>query len=151
VRRSGRAGRLVGVTAVRRLHPRHWDGRRLLQFLTGLALLALAFGTPAASTAPGAPPVTVQASGAGSAAASARPAASVADTATVAAIERAPAAVPAARGEVPPAPVRAARESAGCQHDGSRVGRLVPPAADSAALAGVAQQAHGSRAPPRRG
>jgi hypothetical protein len=145
---------LVGVTAVRRLHPRHWDGRRLLQFLTGLALLALAFGTPAASTAPGAPPAMVQASGAGSAAATTvqvRPAASVADTATIAAIERAPAAVPAARGQVPPAPVRAVRESAGCQHDGSRVGRPAPPAADSAALAGVAQQAHGSRAPPLRG
>jgi hypothetical protein len=145
---------LVGVTAVRRLHPRHWDGRRLLQFLTGLALLALAFGTPAASTAPGALTATVQASGADSAAATTVQvglAGPVADTATAAAIERAPAAVPAARGEAAPAPVRAVRDSAGCQHDGSRVGRAVPPAADSAALAGAAPQAHGSRAPPRRG
>jgi hypothetical protein len=36
--------------------PRHWDGRRLLQFLTGLALIALAFALPA--LAPPAPPST---------------------------------------------------------------------------------------------
>ncbi|WP_275980096.1 hypothetical protein [Couchioplanes caeruleus] len=35
-----------------RLLPRHWDGRRLLQFLAGLALIALAFATPALSAAP---------------------------------------------------------------------------------------------------
>jgi hypothetical protein len=34
-----------------RLLPRDWDGRRLLQFLTGLALLALAFAAPAAPVA----------------------------------------------------------------------------------------------------
>ncbi|MGA5302368.1 hypothetical protein ACPCHT_20735 [Nucisporomicrobium flavum] len=35
-----------------RLLPRHWDGRRLLQFLAGLALIALAFATPALSATP---------------------------------------------------------------------------------------------------
>jgi hypothetical protein len=35
--------------------PRHWDGRRLLRFFTGLAMLALAFTVPAAVEA--APPV----------------------------------------------------------------------------------------------
>jgi hypothetical protein len=35
------------VAIVARLLPRHWDGRRLLQFLTGLALIALAFAVPA--------------------------------------------------------------------------------------------------------
>jgi hypothetical protein len=34
------------VATVVRLLPRHWDGRRLLQFLTGLALIALAFAAP---------------------------------------------------------------------------------------------------------
>lgn len=31
------------MTAVTRVLPRHWDGRRLLRFLTGLAMIALAF------------------------------------------------------------------------------------------------------------
>jgi len=35
------------VATVARLLPRFWDGRRLLQFLTGLALIALAFTVPA--------------------------------------------------------------------------------------------------------
>ena len=35
------------MATVERLLPRHWDGRRLLQFLTGLALIALAFALPA--------------------------------------------------------------------------------------------------------
>jgi hypothetical protein len=43
------------VTTVARLLPRHWDGRRLLQFLTGLALIALAFAVPALLN-PAAPP-----------------------------------------------------------------------------------------------
>ena len=34
------------MATVARLLPRHWDGRRLLQFLTGLALIALAFAVP---------------------------------------------------------------------------------------------------------
>jgi len=43
------------VATVARLLPRHWDGRRLLQFLTGLALIALAFAIPAL-TGPAGPP-----------------------------------------------------------------------------------------------
>ncbi|WP_250007042.1 hypothetical protein [Actinoplanes sp. M2I2] len=47
------------MTAVARVLPRDWDGHRLLRFLTGLALLALAFAThllPApAAAAPAAP------------------------------------------------------------------------------------------------
>jgi hypothetical protein len=49
------------VAAVARILPRFWDGRRLLQFLTGLALIAVAFAIPALAgppaTAP--PPATV--------------------------------------------------------------------------------------------
>jgi hypothetical protein len=43
---------LVIVADVARLLPRHWDGERLLRFLTGLALLALAFAANAGLTAP---------------------------------------------------------------------------------------------------
>ncbi|GGQ54846.1 hypothetical protein [Couchioplanes azureus] len=45
------------MAVVARLLPRLWDGRRLLQFLTGLALIALAFAAPALAAAP-APPAT---------------------------------------------------------------------------------------------
>jgi hypothetical protein len=142
---------LVTVAAVQRLHPRHWDGHRLLQFLTGLALLVLAFGTTAASAAPASPAAT-----------------------TV----EAPAAAPVvAGGDGASAPARSARHSDECQHDASRVARAMPPdpaaaapaAADTSAqapqvpagaaapvqaavarsAAGIAQRAHGSRAPPR--
>lgn len=44
------------MAVVARLLPRHWDGRRLLQFLTGLALIAMAFAVP--SLAPPAEPDT---------------------------------------------------------------------------------------------
>jgi hypothetical protein len=43
------------VATVARLLPRDWDGRRLLQFLTGLALIALAFALPVLLS-PAAPP-----------------------------------------------------------------------------------------------
>jgi hypothetical protein len=51
---------------VARLLPRHWDGSRLLRFLAGLAMLALAFTTPTftspvEATAP--PAVTAPAQG----------------------------------------------------------------------------------------
>lgn len=65
VRVSARNGRLVPVTAVTRVLPRHWDGRRLLRFLTGLAMLALAFTvhvTPPAPALPAAPPAAVASS-----------------------------------------------------------------------------------------
>ena len=50
------------MAIVARLLPRHWDGRRLLQFLTGLALIALAFAVPAAlgpADGPAESPVTI--------------------------------------------------------------------------------------------
>jgi hypothetical protein len=49
----------VTVADVARLLPRHWDGQRLLRFLTGLALLALAFAAHAGVTA--VPPAAVPA------------------------------------------------------------------------------------------
>jgi hypothetical protein len=49
---AGGNGKLIRVTAVARVLPRYWDGRRLLRFLTGLAMLALAFTTPAPAPAP---------------------------------------------------------------------------------------------------
>jgi hypothetical protein len=47
--------------------PRHWDGRRLLRFLTGLAMLALAFTvhvTPPAPALPAPAPLAAVASSA---------------------------------------------------------------------------------------
>jgi hypothetical protein len=56
------------MTAVVRVLPRYWDGRRLLRFLTGLAMLTLAFTThlhpaaepvvPPAAVAQAAPPAS---------------------------------------------------------------------------------------------
>jgi hypothetical protein len=40
---------LFSVADLARVLPRHWDGRRLLRFLAGLAMLALAFTAPASS------------------------------------------------------------------------------------------------------
>jgi hypothetical protein len=50
------------VATVARLLPRYWDGRRLLQFLAGLALIALAFALPSVlspSDVPAESPVTI--------------------------------------------------------------------------------------------
>ncbi|MET0495467.1 MAG: hypothetical protein ABW000_20270 [Actinoplanes sp.] len=49
------------MAAVARILPRFWDGRRLLQFLTGLALIAVAFAVPALAGPPASapPPATV--------------------------------------------------------------------------------------------
>jgi hypothetical protein len=50
------------VATVARLLPRYWDGRRLLQFLAGLALIALAFALPSVlspAEAPAESPVTI--------------------------------------------------------------------------------------------
>jgi len=50
------------VATVARLLPRYWDGRRLLQFVAGLALIALAFAVPALlgpADQPAEAPVTV--------------------------------------------------------------------------------------------
>lgn len=51
MRYQGQNGKLFIVADVARMLPRHWDGPRLLRFLTGLALLALAFGAQAGLTA----------------------------------------------------------------------------------------------------
>ncbi|MET3430121.1 hypothetical protein BJ973_009333 [Actinoplanes tereljensis] len=48
------------MTAVARVLPRNWDGHRLLRFLAGLAMLALAFTSPVPAT-PMAPPAAVTA------------------------------------------------------------------------------------------
>ncbi|MET0422487.1 MAG: hypothetical protein ABW046_01340 [Actinoplanes sp.] len=47
------------MTAVARVLPREWDGRRLLRFLTGLALLALAFTAHVEPPTRPAPPAVV--------------------------------------------------------------------------------------------
>jgi hypothetical protein len=47
------------VAVVARILPRHWDGHRLLQFLTGLALIALSFAVRV--DGPTATPATVSA------------------------------------------------------------------------------------------
>jgi hypothetical protein len=114
---------LVVVAVARRLLPRHWDGHRLLRFLTGLALLALTFG---GATVPAAPP----------------PAAPAPVTTTV----EAPPAAPAAP-EVQPATSQTVDKSDECRHDASRA-RVAQPVDDTAALAGATQRAYGSRAPP---
>jgi hypothetical protein len=117
---------LVVVAVVRRLLPRYWDGHRLLQFLTGLALLALTFGGSAVPATPA-------------------PAAPVPVTATVEApVETA--AEPAVHGVQSPTS-RTADTSDECQRDASRA-RGAQPLDDTAALAGATQRAYGSRAPP---
>jgi hypothetical protein len=114
---------IVALSA--RLHPRHWDGQRFLQFLTGLALLALAFAAPLAPSSVAPAPAAVLAAPA---------------TETVAVEEPAgPAAV-----EVPAPP---AAET--CRLGASGYRPVVPPADTSTALTGVEQRAHGSRGPPR--
>jgi hypothetical protein len=57
VQHRGQNGTLVTVADVARLLPRHWDGQRLLRFLLGLAMLALAFAAHAGltDTAPSTP------------------------------------------------------------------------------------------------
>ncbi len=48
MRVAGGNGNLIPVAVAAHVLPRHWDGRRLLRFLTGLAMLALAWTVPAA-------------------------------------------------------------------------------------------------------
>ncbi len=59
---AGENGNLILVAVVAHVLPRHWDGRRLLRFFTGLAMLALAFTGPAAFTAAPPAPVVITAS-----------------------------------------------------------------------------------------
>jgi hypothetical protein len=116
---------LVIVALLGRLHPRHWDGQRLLRFLTGLALLALAFAAPAAPAEAAVTPA---------------PAVEV----SVAAV-----AAPAPVSAPEPASIRDASPSETCWHDASGYTTVARPAGDTVALAGADQRVHGSRAPPR--
>jgi hypothetical protein len=163
VQLKGQNGRLVIVAELARLLPRHWDGQRLLRFLTGLALLALAFAAPifAAPVSAAAAPV--------SAAVAPVPAAVPASAALPVA---APASGSAASSTATPAgqEVVAATPDAQVATRGDRVERVVDTAAP-AALVGAAPvavrqlrlrpgsdsvppaaglRAHGSRGPPRR-
>jgi hypothetical protein len=103
VRVSARNGRLVGMTAVARVLPRDWDGRRLLRFLTGLAMLALAFTvhmTPPAAASPDLSAPAASASAASASAASGPVASESAASAPVVA-EEPVAALPAVPAETP--------------------------------------------------
>jgi hypothetical protein len=131
----------VIVALLARLHPRHWDGQRFLQFLTGLALLALAFAAPLApaGAAPVAPaPAAVLAAPAAEPVTVDEPAAAVAVDEPAAAVDEPAVAV------VPAAP---AAETG--KHDASGYRPVLPPADTATALTGVEQRAHGSRGPPR--
>jgi hypothetical protein len=112
---------LVIVALLERLHPRHWDGHRFLQFLTGLALLALAFAAPVAPVAAAPPPAVVVSS---------------AEVQTASADDASPVS-------------RDASPSEECRPDDSGYAAVARPVDRTAALAGVAQRVHGSRAPPR--
>src|SRR3954451_23640866 len=81
-------GKLGIVAVVARLHPRHWDGHRLLQFLTGLALLALSFIAPAAPAVAAPAPAPVTAEAAARAVAAAEPATAAPASAEVRAADR---------------------------------------------------------------
>jgi uncharacterized iron-regulated membrane protein len=165
-----RDGKLVIVAAVERLHPRHWDGHRLLQFLTGVALLVLAFGTAAASASP----VTTTVEAPAAAPAAGRDRAAPADRHSGECqhdASRAGRAVPAAQDDAvaadsaaPAAAVPAGAVAAQAAADGPAQSAAEAPADVPAAAApkgapiraaverpaaGIAQQAHGSRAPPR--
>jgi hypothetical protein len=120
---------LLTVADVARLLPRHWDGQRLLRFLTGLGLLALAFAAHAGlitspTDAPAAP----------AAAAVAAPAIAVEPAPMTATVAAAP--VPAVA--VVPVDRPAAAE----------VLRIGVQSAGFAVPGGVVPGAHGSRGPP---
>jgi hypothetical protein len=59
VRGPYRNGKLVAVSILERLDPRHWGGRRVLRLLAGLALVALALAVPSVVTAPAIVPAAV--------------------------------------------------------------------------------------------
>jgi hypothetical protein len=133
----------VIVALLARLHPRHWDGQRFLQFLTGLAVLALAFAAPMApaDAAPVEPaPAAVLAAPAAETVAVDERAAAVDQPAAAAAVDQPAAAAAVDR----PAP--AAQTG---RHDACGYRPVVPPADTTTALTGAEQRAHGSRGPPR--
>jgi hypothetical protein len=127
---------------VARLLPRHWDGRRLLRFLTGLAMLALAFTTPAVQT-PAAMPATAEVP-----ATVAMPATAEmpATPATVAVSERASAPVASVTLSEPapaPLPVRAPAAPRSAE-----ILAIMVAAAFAVSLTGRTPQVRGERAPP---
>jgi hypothetical protein len=133
------------VPIVERLLPRHRDGRRLLRFLTGLALLAVAFAHRA--DGPVAPTVPLPAT-------SAVVATAVVTTVDVAATAPSPGTTAdQAATTVDPPSAGPAAPAVGPPSAGPAapaVG-LASVAVAAAALRAVAdQRAHGSRAPPRR-
>jgi hypothetical protein len=143
------------VGGVARLLPRHWDGRRLLRFLTGLALLALAFAVPAAAAPTPAPAaitatVTVDAPTATAelAVRQAEPATEQAEPATEQAESPKQAGSSTQTGSGSVAGRTSASRADECWHDasGTRAARL---ADATAKLAGVTPGVPGSRGPPR--
>jgi hypothetical protein len=126
VQDRGHNGKLVIVALLTRLLPRDWDGRRLLQFLTGLALLALAFAAP---IAPAAAPVAA--------------APVTAPVAVSRAVE-----APAAAEQVSSAEARAAEQAQECPRRADRATAVAWPADHAAALAGVTPGTPDSRGPP---
>jgi hypothetical protein len=119
VQDQGHNGKLVIVALLTRLLPRDWDGRRLLRFLTGLALLALAFAAPVAPAAAAPAPAAVSR------------AAEVPDTEQVASAD-----------------VRAAERSEECPRRADRIPSVARPVERTAALAGVTPGSPDSRGPP---
>jgi hypothetical protein len=111
------------VAAVVRVLPRDWDGRRLLRFLAGLAMLALAFTAPAAPLPPAEPP--------------AEPPAAVAASET-------PAESSVTLSEPAPAPQAVRVFTAPVVPEGLTIAALATPPA----LTGLAQRTRSSRAPP---
>jgi hypothetical protein len=153
VQDRGHNGKLFIVAVLARLLPRDWDGRRLLRFLTGLALLALSFTVPAAP-ALAAPALAAPALAAPALAAPAlaAPAVAVVAPAPVAVSQPAPAAESTAAATAATEPVAAARsamQSREYVYDASRISRVERRAADTAGPAGVTAGAHDSRGPPR--
>ena len=124
MRDRGHNGKLFFMALLARLLPRDWDGRRLLQFLTGLGLLALAFAAPAAPVAAaGAPaPAPVVVSQAGPV------------------VE-----APAVDGPAPAVARGVERQDLCSRHASS----IAPVADRTAALIGVTSGSSGSRGPPR--
>jgi hypothetical protein len=118
---------LFFMALLARLLPRDWDGRRLLQFLTGLALLALAFAAPAvpAAAAPAPAPAVVSQAGP---------------------VVEAPAVDDPAPADPAPAVAREVDRPDSRQRHPSGV---APVADSTAALTGVTTGSSGSRDPPR--
>jgi len=131
------------VAIVERLLPRYWDGRRLLRFLTGLALLALAFAVRADAVA--AAPAPAPATSVVSTTVDAPPAASVTETdQSVATVD------------APHSTVDAPHSTVDAPLTGPVDSRVAPAAAPAAVVveprisaAGIDQPAYGSRGPPR--